>query len=232
MTGRIFISYAHVDTDAAERVVAALISNGFSPWIDRREIRPGQSFVEQMNTGLSEASYVLVLFSAASAHSSWLGREWMSTLAARKAPVIPVLLPGGEAPQILKDIQYFDLRDSEAAGINRIVDFFRSESRPVQTTTSRAVTESPLNSATRRQLRLISIRCVDNAALNGFCFDAEIDPNSIGGSSVQERVLSLLHTVANDGLITQFANWMLIEKRRCVENRIVELKNTQEWEWG
>jgi hypothetical protein len=24
----------------------------------------------------------------------------------------------------------------------------------------------------------------------------------------------------------------LIEKRRCVENRIVELKNAQEWEWG
>ena len=28
------------------------------------------------------------------------------------------------------------------------------------------------------------------------------------------------------------ANWMLIERRRCVENRIQELKRAQEWDWN
>jgi hypothetical protein len=181
-----------------------------------------------MNTGLAEASYVLVLFSESSAKSKWVNREWMSALAG-ETPVLPVLLDGGELPAILKDVVYFDLRIDQPAGIQKIVQFFETELRPVLTSTSQALTESPLKAANRRQLRLIAVRCLDESGVSAFCFDAEI--KSLRGTSVIDRVLSLLHEVANDGLTTQFANWILIEKRRCTENRITELKAAGEWDW-
>jgi hypothetical protein len=231
MAGRIFISYSRKDAEVASHIAAELTAIGLNPWIDRNEIRPGESFVGALNTAVSEASYLLVLFSRETANSDWVSREWMSAMANR-VPIFPVRLDDSEPPAILRDIQYFDLRGDLDAGVGRIVEFFRTETRPVQTGASRTVTESPLKSATRRQIRLVAIRCIDEAGLSSFCFDAEIDPKSLRGNSVQEHILSLLHSVANDGLTTQFANWILIEKRRCVENRVRELQAAGEWNWN
>lgn len=231
MAGKIFISYSHSDEDVAERISSKLADKGLEPWIDRQEIRPGQSFIAGMNEGVASASYVLVLLSEASGKSDWVGREWMSALAG-KIPVLPVLLKGGELPALLKDVVYFDLRSNEVGGIEKIAAFFEVEGQSVPTSKSRALTESPLKGANRRQLRLVAVRCLDHSGVSAFCFDAEIDIKALHGDSVLDQIVSLLHEVATEGLTLQFANWILIEKRRCVDRAIAELKDAGSWEWG
>ena len=73
---------------------------------------------------------------------------------------------------------------------------------------------------------------MDDSGVSAFCFDAEIDIKSLRGESVLDRIVSLLHEVANEGLTVQFANWILFEKRRCVERAITELKDAGAWDWG
>lgn len=80
--GTIFISYTHQDADAARAIRSALDGAGLKPWLDEREISPGDSFLKCMNDGLTVADYVVVLFSQASLQSHWVEREWMSSLAA------------------------------------------------------------------------------------------------------------------------------------------------------
>src|SRR5947209_7479883 len=113
MAEKILISYSHSDQLIADRIQQHLSERGLDPWIDRKEIQPGQSFIQGMNTIVGDAAYVLVLFSEASQNSFWMNREWMSALAGR-VPVMPVLLPGGELPPLLKDVIAFDLRTDEA----------------------------------------------------------------------------------------------------------------------
>src|SRR5947209_8426857 len=141
MHGRILISYSSHDAEVASKIAGGLSAAGLSPWIDKGEIRPGESFVAALNTAVSEASYVVLLFSRSSATSDWVNREWMSALA-RKVPVLPVRLDDAELPPILGDLHYIDARGDAASGIRQIVEFFQTETRPVQTGASRAATES------------------------------------------------------------------------------------------
>jgi hypothetical protein len=230
MPGKIFISYSRSDAGVADRIVQALLANEITPWIDRQELRPGESFIEGMNAGLTEASYVIVLFSAASSESEWVQREWMSATAG-EIPLLPVLLKDGELPALLKDLIYFDLRLNIDDGISKIVQFFSTELGPLRTDVGRAITLSPLDTANRRQLRLVAQKCLDEDSLGAFCFDAEIEIKSLKGASVLERIISLLHQVANEGIAIQFARWIYMEKKRCVENQIAELRTSNTWDW-
>lgn len=233
MHGRIFISHAHQDGDIADRIVADLSAMGLSPWVYRNEIRPGDSFVAAMDIGLSEASYLILLLSRAAVDSEWVRREWMNALAA-DVPVLPARLDDAEVPAILRHCQYFDLRADPDVGIKSIVSFFRTEMRPTQAGPSgrRGETKSLLHSASRRQIRLVSVHCLNEADVKSFCFDEDINPNTLQGTSVHERVLSLLHSVASDGITVRFATWISREKRRCVANRIRELQAAGEWDWN
>jgi hypothetical protein len=228
---RIFISYAHQDARAAEVVRQALSDAGFRPWIDTREIRPGESFIAAMNEGVGSASYLLLLVSQATQLSEWVSREWMSALANRATVVIPVRLDDAPVPPLLRDILYFDLARDRGAGLQSIVDFFVGETKEV-TPPMRSQTHWTLRTATRRQLRLIAIRCLDEAGLRSFCFDAEIAPGSLQGSGVHEQLVSLLHAVEAQGLLRHFADWLESEKGRCVKNSAGELRASSTWNWG
>lgn len=229
MSAIIFISYSHPDASIAQRIASALEFAGLAPWIDQQEIQPGDSFIEGMSEGLGEASYVLLLLSRAAAVSKFVNREWMSALASKTITLVPVLLDDAEVPMLLRDIVYIDLRHDLEAGIARVVEFFRRETRQPSVRLLRST--ALLTTASRRQLRLVAMRCLDEAGLRGFCFDSDIDPNRLGGASVNERLLSLLHLVANEGLADRFAEWLEAERERCVRKSIEQLQTLPSWSW-
>jgi hypothetical protein len=228
---KIFISYCSSDAVIAQRIAAALEVVGLSAWVDRREIRPGDSFVERMSEGLEEASYVLLLVSEAASASRWVRREWMSALAASGTVIIPVLIDGCEVPILLRDIVHVDLRQDQQRGIEQIVSFFRTERQELTPYVHTRGIQSLLRRASRRQLRLIALRCIDETALRSFCFDAGVDPVSLGGTNLHEKLVSLLHLAASEGLLIRFRDWMEAERLRCVKNQIRELEKQPGWEW-
>jgi len=230
MVGTIFISHSHQDAAVARDIAEALEHAGLKPWIDQCEIKPGDSLIGKMDQGLSEASYVLLLLSREANASHWVRREWMSGLANRQIVLVPLLLDNSSVPAILRDIVYIDLRQDRQAGIERIVEFFQLEQRRISPLTTRRADFSLMN-ASRRQLRLLAMRCLDQLGLQSFCFDADLDWGSLGGASVHEKLVSLLHAAALEGLLPRFAQWLETERERCVKHQLRELEDQPAWKW-
>jgi hypothetical protein len=230
MNPRVFISYSRSDLALANRVRSALDSIGLNPWIDHIEISPGQSFLEKMNEGLREASYVLVLLSPASLNSRWVTREWMSALADEGTVLIPVIVADCEIPPLLRDILHIDLRKDVEQGLNTLKSFFNRELKPLTAVeTTRAMQTTRLRNSSPRLLRLVALQCMQQKHLQGFLFDADMDPNAIEGDSVHSRITYMLITIKRDGLLEEFADWLESEPscQRCVRRTFSQLSEEQ-----
>jgi predicted secreted hydrolase len=120
----VFISHRGADQSAAERLGEALRERGHKVWIDTWKIDIGDSIVEQINAGLSDASFLLLCCSSEPSTSRWMDREWMSALARQlegaDVRVLPVVLTGGNLPPILSDVKYADLVTHWQDGIEAI----------------------------------------------------------------------------------------------------------------
>jgi hypothetical protein len=66
---RLFLSYSRQDRDIVLQVATDLAASRFSIWLDRWELRAGDSIVEKINTALSASSYIVVFLSQASLRS-------------------------------------------------------------------------------------------------------------------------------------------------------------------
>jgi hypothetical protein len=186
-----------------------------------------------MNDGLSDASYLLLLLSESSLASRWVTREWLSALASDKTVVIPILLEDVEVPPLLRDIAYIDFRE-RPAGMTNLLSFFQRELKPVDTAESvrdvRAdASQDVLRTLTAREIRLIAVACMTDNALNAFLIDAELDPGEIEGTSLNNRVLSLLHHVRRDGVISSFIEWLFLERARCFAQNLMKVRSQPQW---
>lgn len=225
---RIFISYAQKDALTADAIVEALQGLKLTPWIDRREIKPGDSFVEKMNEGLSQAAYVIVLISNAALASPWVSREWMSSVAAKEKVVIPVLLEDSVLPPLLRDILYVDLRTDRAGSLARLRSLFENDGAPVSTAHEvlRAPKAADLLMSSRQTLRRVALRCMGEDAYKGLLFDLDIDPGQIPGNSLHERITNLLFWIAKSDDLKYVAQWLPKEPtcERCVAKEIRNLR--------
>ncbi len=226
---KIFVSYAHEDAATAREVVQALTRAGLDVWIDQKEIQPGASFVEKMNEGLDAASYVVLLVSPASQASKWVEREWMSTLATRDTVLLPVRVAPVELPRLLRDLVYIDLVADKPAGLKKLVEFFRKEREKPSFDTQRGLdpSEEPpfLRLASRREIRHVAKRCMDQLAFKEFLFDNEIDEGRIAGDSLHERLINLLHLTDLEGTLELFLHWLEQERGVCVRAQLKKLRS-------
>lgn len=231
---RVFISHASSDSGFATEIATSLEQTGLKPWLDTKEISPGDSFLAAMNAGLGAAGYVLLLVSAASHASRWVSREWLAALANEATVLVPVLLDDTGLPPLLKDLVYIDARRDHVRAIEEILQFFDKETeRPRQPVVRDAASPDPgLGALTRRQLRMVAARCLDGQGLTAFCFDADLNPNELRGESVHDRLVALLHSVTRDGLLKKFSRWLELERSRCVKQQVAELRQTPGWDWA
>jgi tetratricopeptide (TPR) repeat protein len=113
--GTVFISYAHAD-DAkwTAKLASDLEQDGFTVFFDRWDITAGDSLVQSLDEGLKSASAGLIIFSRATAESSWVAREY-SALAQRMVTgdvrLIPVLRDDVPLPPILSTQVNADFRN-------------------------------------------------------------------------------------------------------------------------
>lgn len=225
----IFISYSRSDSKIADAVVAALDAAGLKVWLDRREIQIGQSFVAAMNEGLAEASYLLFLASPASLASHWVETEWTSALAKRDIVVIPLKVAECEMPPILRSLVYVDMSRDLQQGLTELLTFLRREQRPAFTPGTSRGSNLLLKGASRREIRLVANHCMDEQSFLSFLLDADLSPGAIPGSSLGERLVSLLHRMNQEGLIEHFAEWLEQERRRCVKVQLEKVRAEMKW---
>jgi hypothetical protein len=104
----IFISYASPDKDRAELIAREFARQGWSIWWDR-EIPPGKSFDETIESALNLARCVVVLWSKSSVSSRWVKTE--AAEGAARGVLIPALIDKVQIPLEFKRIEAADLTD-------------------------------------------------------------------------------------------------------------------------
>jgi hypothetical protein len=133
---KIFISYNHKDHDQATNVLHHLqqLSPEYEIWFDRHNIALGEHLSDKIVDGLKGSDYYLVLLSENSSKSDWVKREISLAFELSKSKqlaLVPMLIDDTEVPLEFKGLLYVDARRSFQDGLNRLVDFFSSQIKPV-----------------------------------------------------------------------------------------------------
>jgi transposase len=61
---RVFIAYATEDLATSERLFNVLRSRGYSPWLDRRRLLPGQNWPRRIEDAIANADFFIACFSS------------------------------------------------------------------------------------------------------------------------------------------------------------------------
>jgi hypothetical protein len=125
-----FICHASEDKPFVDLIAAALDEYALDHWYDKREIKVGDSIVEKINDGLSDATHLIVILSAVAVGKPWVKRELSSSLMRqlgnRSIKILPVLREDCVVPPLLADIKYADFRTDFDKGFGDLVESLRS----------------------------------------------------------------------------------------------------------
>ena len=81
MHDKVFISYAKEDYSFASKLYDYLIENNFNPWLDKKEILPGQDWNFLIRKALRDANYIVLLLSSTSVQKrGYVQREFKVAL--------------------------------------------------------------------------------------------------------------------------------------------------------
>jgi hypothetical protein len=128
----VFISYASDTKRWAEELTRALKSQGMEPWVDFKDLHPGQRWREQLERAIDASEMLVILVGSGSRATPWQEAEWSAALtgtwADREKKLLPVIFGEGDPPPFLRN--WVSLRidpESEAATWTRdVLDALRS----------------------------------------------------------------------------------------------------------
>ncbi len=126
---RIFISYATEDYDVALRIYNDLRREGTEPWLDRKDLLPGQKWKKVIKQVIKGSDYFLTLLSSHSVSKTGFVQEEQQAAfeEARKCPpdkvfIIPARLDDCQPPyEELQDIHRVDIFDSYEDAVSNIL---------------------------------------------------------------------------------------------------------------
>jgi hypothetical protein len=125
-----FICHASEDKPFVDLLTKPLDEQAVGHWYDKREIKVGDSIVEKINDGLSDATHLIVVLSGASVDKSWVKREMSSSLirqlGSRSIKLLPLLREDCTIPPLLADIKYADFRKDFDQGFTDLLDSLQS----------------------------------------------------------------------------------------------------------
>lgn len=122
----IFISYSHADKDFVDKLAISLAGKRIPVFVDRWEMKVGESITNKIQKAITEASFLIVVLSKNSIKSDWCNREITSglllELELKRVVILPVLLEDCEIPLFLRDKYFADFRTNFNSGLNSILE--------------------------------------------------------------------------------------------------------------
>jgi hypothetical protein len=117
---QIFISYARSDSAEVEEIYERLSLAGFRPWMDKKDILPGEDFAFCIKQAIKHSNFFLACLSSNSVNRrGFIQREIKTALDLWEEKLnsdiylVPVRLEPCEAPVSLSGFQWIDLFGSE-----------------------------------------------------------------------------------------------------------------------
>lgn len=127
---QVFLCHASEDKTRVEEIYRRMQELGFQPWMDKKNLLPGQRWDEEIRRALRASDFVLIFLSQNSvAKRGYVQREFKLALDALEEMsegvihTIPVRLDNCDVPEQLRKLQWADLFDAE--GFSRIVQAIR-----------------------------------------------------------------------------------------------------------
>ena len=71
MRHKIFISYAHADSEFSEKLAHDLGERGQDVWLDKKDIKVGDSISSEIENGLLESDFIVLILSSTSINRPW-----------------------------------------------------------------------------------------------------------------------------------------------------------------
>ena len=129
--GRVFLSHAGLDTQAARAFAEILQRDGITVWFDQDAIKPGESWMTILEKAIRESSTMIVYVGRLGVQA-WMDREVrfglvLNTNDPKAFGLIPVLGEGADPaalPPFLTQHHFVDLRDKQRASeeIRRLIE--------------------------------------------------------------------------------------------------------------
>ena len=132
---RVFIAYVEEDLRPVRKLYAALEQHGFRPWLDKKNLLPGQNWPRAIETAIETSDFFLACFShrSTSKRGSFHSELRYALACAARVPLdeiffIPVRLDRCTVPgRISKRIQYVDLFPDWEAGIRKVIAMLKAQ---------------------------------------------------------------------------------------------------------
>jgi len=125
----VFISYSREDLEFVDRLAQQLLNSDVLVWLDRWEIRVGESFLDRLQEGIEDSSNLIIVLSPNSVSSHWVREELnmglMRQFEEQNVYVLPVLISDCDIPWILRSRQYADFRNDFSSGFQELLRSIR-----------------------------------------------------------------------------------------------------------
>ena len=185
---KVFICYAREDFEIAARLYQDLQHAGVEPWMDRKNLRPGQKWRAVINQAIRQSAYVIALLSAHSVSKrGFVQKELKEALdVVDELPpfdifVIPVRVDACEpVDERLQELHWVDLFESYEEGVNLILQVVRPTAAAQVEPPTPALRPSPDRAAEddllREKLsRLRQAKIIETDAATLFKLDKQIE---------------------------------------------------------
>jgi hypothetical protein len=117
---QIFLSYARKDEEKVENLYQKLSDAGFKPWMDKKDILPGEQWPSSIQRAIRDSDFFLVCLSTNSVKKrGWVQKEMKQALDHWQEKLeddiylIPVRLEDCEPPESLRAFQWVDLFEKD-----------------------------------------------------------------------------------------------------------------------
>lgn len=103
MRNKVFISYAHKDNEMAKELAEKLSNKGIETWFDENEIKPGESWEQQIKDALIESSTVVLVLGEGEPSPNVLVEAGMAFGQGKR--VLPVVLGENADVNVFSNLQ-------------------------------------------------------------------------------------------------------------------------------
>ena len=121
----VFISYNHKDSDFVDRLALELVRNNLKVWKDKWKINVGDSVIDEIESGINGASFLIIVLSKNSIQSRWVKRELNAALIREiddnNIRILPIIIDDCKIPLFLREKLYADFRKDFNEGFNHIL---------------------------------------------------------------------------------------------------------------
>ncbi len=134
---KVFISYARCDREVAERLCDSLAERGVDPWLDTRNLLPGQHWKHGIREAIKGSEYFLAVLSKRAVSEKGFVQtelraalEILDTFPVENIFIIPVRIDECRPSQErLRDLHWLDLFPSYDVAVDRIVGVVSTSGR-------------------------------------------------------------------------------------------------------